>query len=210
MLISCKSHILKNIRLERGQHVHQCTFFSSHGHTAVYWIWEKTQKVLSLITIRLLKQRIQPHSPCSLDEPAELYNVLTSQREMGMSGGLVVAQSTFWKVSLFFISGWDWLQRSSHMQSSAQILPRHSCILEENDLISMAFRAPGNLTSTSPPVTHESCLLSLVRKWRSNAKLINHRQLQFSLNWTNLRPNDSNWALWWEMNKLCVKILKEN
>lgn len=124
--------------------------------------------------------------PCSPDESAELYSLLTSQREMGMSVAPVVAQSTLWKVSLLFISGWVWLQRSSHMLSSAQILPRDSYILEENNLISTAFRVPGNLASTSPPGTHESCHPSLVRKWRANAKLINRRQLQFSLNWTNL------------------------
>lgn len=67
------------------------------------------------------------------------------------------------------------------MQSSAHILPRDSYILEENNRLSTAFRVPWNLASTSPPVTRESCHPSLVRKGRSNAKLINHRQLQFFL-----------------------------
>lgn len=112
------------------------------GHTPVYWIKVETQKVLSPITIRLLQRRIQPHSPCSPDEPVELYNLLTSQREMGLSVGPVVANSTLCNVSLFFISGLDWPQRFSRMQSSAHNLPKDSYILEEKWTNSNGFQGP--------------------------------------------------------------------
>lgn len=176
-----------------------------------HWVRADTQKVLSScpISVSYLHSGCGPvfHFPLKDLQSCTIYWRLQKKR---------VGQGNQWwsslhcgTLSLFFIRGLNGLQRSSRTQSSAQTLPIESCVSDWKWRNCSGLQGPREPGLPLPACCTWIPSPSLVWKWKSNAKFINHRGSN-SLWIGHLCPNESNWALhgeMWTSVKYSKKIL---